>query len=230
MAKKEASSPRAGIRRRSMATAELMMLRDAICAASPGANHAVLLEAERKICEAIKIFRMAYPYAGKHDDPTANTLSRNSISETRSVLERLNRALHESLAALDALQGNIEAMRLYCSQTKSPAGNSKRAVEPLAKAAREAFLFAKKAPDKTKDFAKVGLAASVARVMSSTLNVNVALTSDRGARSHRGGATYARLIRAALAAAGDAPPDDLLDIMRQGKKMAELSEDELADF
>ena len=227
---KKMTPQKAGIRRRPMATAEFLMLRDAICAAAPGANYADLLEAERKIVEAIKFFRMSYPYAGKHDDPSANTLSRNSISETRSVLERLNTALHESLAALDALQGNIEAMRLYCSHTKSPAGKSKRAVEPLAKAARDAFLAAKKAPDKTKDFAKAGLAATVARVMSSTLNVKVALTSDRGARSHRGGATYARLLRSVLAAAGDAPPDDLLDIMRQGKLMAELSEDEMADF
>lgn len=170
----------------------------------------------------IQIFRKQYIYAGPITDSAANLLTRNKIAETRDILSRLNTALRESLEALHALQGNVQAMRLYCART-GPAGKSIKVLQPLANAARAAHVEAIHAPDKTSDYAPAGLAMGVVETMR-RLSLKVTMASDRkqAAPGKRGGAGYARLLRAALTAAGYSPPDDLTGIMKTGKEMAAM--------
>jgi len=193
--------------------ADKQALRNVIDAVAAKAVSVQRDEAEISLLSAIESFRHGYPYA---DD---TVISRGRIGSDREALATLTTALRECLTALDALQGNLLAMRLFCGRA-GPLGRAKAELRRLADFAAEASLEAIRKLDHPVDHLQGVLAFQVLRVMEDTLGVRASMTADRASNGKRGGASYALLLRATLEAAGAQPPEDLLPIMREGKVLA----------
>ena len=204
------------IRRTPPSVEDLERVNKVLVAIAP--NVEVIDAAQKAIAREIDIFRLAYPYVDREEGLTRG---RNKIAETRSKLLKLTKALDDSLSALNALSGNLEALRLYCSRT-GPIGKSKKDLQILYSAAKDAADDASLHPNRSRDLAPAGLAMGIVVIMREILKVEITMTTDRVERAP-GSAGYARLVRAALTAAGAKAPDDLIDIMVAGRNMADFS-------
>ncbi len=170
------------------------------------ASQEVHLAALNQLRSAISRFRFSYPLVA------GNSRSRD-LAGSAQQLRAFERAIQRALDVMQLMpsMAKIEISKL-AEQTPSDLKRWKRAA-----------VDARSALASTTDPAPAYLAFEVAKTLNEVLGAEVTLARDneRGEEEtgKRGGAKYAQLLRATLVAAGGAPPDDLYDLMKQGKDM-----------
>lgn len=160
------------------------------------------LKANSEILQAIEEFRSHLP---------------REIGQTRKELKELETSLNKTKEYLGAL--SPQALSMFCEEIEAPRGLATQRIDSLMSAAQRALDKATKLPNKVPDVARNVLCGQVARILDS-LGEKLALTrdTDENVTGGRGGAVYARLLKATLAHAGDQPPADPLPLMRIGLK------------
>lgn len=128
--------------------------------------------------------------------------SRPSISEARSGMANLTKRLAAADDAVEAL--NLTAKIALGATTDSSIGHFRHRLESLKVAATAAQELLAAQPDKQKDNDRIVLARNVALVFRDVLGVKPAATRDTAYQvtGKRGGAGYARVLRATLELAG----------------------------
>src|SRR5215469_911286 len=190
---------------------------------APSADDTARDRAMQELKSAIESFRQQYPYSDAKIDVTKKLpvdkgeyRTRGKVSEDREALATFAEALRACDEASKKLP--LNAMSAVCHEC-GPIGGLRRVLNAWSSAASKAAQAARKKPDKSKDYGPGWLASQVARVLRDILQVRITMTTDRVANGKRGGAAYARLLRATLTAAGANAPENLLPIMKAGKEV-----------
>jgi len=154
-------------------------------------------------------------------DLAADLKERRRVADTRRALAELDAALKATRGALQSLPlpARTLFMRAWRSaKVPSPA----RLIGTLGAAelaTRLAIEDANKLPHKSPNYAIQILAYDVARTIKFRLHIKPTMTRDNLATGARGGAAYARLLRAVLEQAGGSEVEDLSALMRLGLHM-----------
>lgn len=154
-------------------------------------------EALARILTAIDGYHASKPYRDE-----SGVRRRGSISEARKSLVDLEQALAEAASAARGLK--LEGIRQFCKAYGAPLGSLMQALERAREAASTARKKAEDLPDKSPDHHRSVLAMNVARVFERVLQRSPKSTRDvEGKTTYtRGGAAYARVLRATFAIAG----------------------------
>lgn len=130
--------------------------------------------------------------------------SKPSLAESRSSVAALHKYLSQALEQLTALP--LDARMAIGQATNAPLGKMCSDIEQVRKAVEQAMGELSNRPHKTADAARNVLAYEVAVVFRDVLKVKLSSTSEKqltpNMSTGRGGAAYARVLRATLKVAG----------------------------
>lgn len=129
------------------------------------------------------------------------------IANGREKLKKLHKMLQRAHDATSDLP--IDARTMFCDAYGTPMGRFLQELERAVEAARNAHDIAQKQADRTPDFERNILAYGVALVFRDILKLTPASSRDTADNitGERGGAAYARTLRATLKLAGVASAD-----------------------
>lgn len=189
-------------------TAELRQLLGRITSI---AEKATRDEAFNQLLSAIANYKHKFPVL---DDKRRK---RSSISEDRASLNKLQGALHKCHGALSAL--SLGALRAFCN-SNGPRGKLLREINGAIRSADAALAECRNKSDRQADTAASYLAYNVALILKRTLGIRITTTRDDASTpGTRGGAAYARILRAVFGVAGIEAPVDLMPLMKAGKSL-----------
>ncbi len=192
--------------------AETRALRDTVSSVAKVARIRDVDAATSQLLEAIEQFRSHFPHK------TKRLRERSKVAETRESLRKLLDALRAASTRTRGLP--FDAKARIAKQAKQPLGTLTRTLLHWEAAASETYTKMAKAKDRPENIAPSVLARDVAMILRGTLDGKISLTSDQNTSgSSRGGAAYCRLLRATLIASGATPPEDLMPILRDGKRL-----------
>lgn len=128
--------------------------------------------------------------------------SKPGIAESRKAVKTLHRKLREARDIIDSLP--LDAVRAVIVASRAPFGAFTEAVVRCEAIVATATSSLMAQPGKTPDVEKRILALSVATVFEDVLKIAPAATrdTDNAITSARGGATYAKVLRATFEASG----------------------------
>lgn len=197
---------------RTNSSRSLQALRILLEAIAPSAGEVARDAALASILEALEDYRQAFPIAnGARRNQASASVDRKKLIQLRSLLVKTK-------IAVDNLP--VGAMRAFCN-SYGPRGSLTQRLTRVEQDVDAALEELSTVPDKTTDNGLAMLALDVARVLVN-LGLRVTMTRDRGdITGTRGGAKYARVLRATLKVAGVPAPEDLLPIMKKGKQLHE---------
>jgi hypothetical protein len=136
-------------------------------------------------------------------------------SQVRRELKELATSTEATKKALNSL--SPQALMMFCNAFDAPRGLALQQIAQLEQAALNSSMNAKELPNRVPDIARNILAGRVAIILDALgLPTSPTRDSDENITGERGGAAYARLLRATLEMAGDSPPDDLLPLLKTG--------------
>lgn len=135
--------------------------------------------------------------------------------QVRTQLKELATSIESTKNALNSL--SPQALMIFCNSFHAPRGLALQFIARLENAALDSCNNANKLPNRVPDTARNILAGRVAIILDS-LGLPTAPTrdTDENITGERGGAAYARLLRATLEMAGDSLPDDPRPLLKTG--------------
>lgn len=173
----------------------------------PKVNHQVIPDVVKALLEAADDYMASYPLID-----TNGRRSKSGIADARASVAALHKALTAARKELENLP--LPALSELTNAYDAPMGRLKADVAQVCTATETALKALKAQPDKAPDVARTALAHQVAVVFRDILKLKPSTTSDKSLNvtMKRGGAAYARVLRAALKAAGvnDYDPEPLI--------------------
>lgn len=178
-----------------------------------GHGSPVVDEAIRRLLSAAEAYQMSRPIVD-----SKNRRSRTSLSDARAALAKLAKQLDSLLETYTNLP--INAKVALAESSGGPTGKFANESRKFAAATAEALAALKAAPNKKPDEYRALLALDVALVFRDVLAITPAATRDMAATvtGERGGAGYARVLRATFKLAG-VPQVDLGPLIDRGLQL-----------
>jgi len=149
----------------------------------------------------------------------ADRRSRPTISGARAAVKNLDKTLEDALDQLGQLP--INAVTALTDAQAAPLGKLRADLTQICAITKAAFVKLNSEPDKAADHARNILACDVAAVFRDILTLSPSATRDTAiaAKKSRGGAAYARVLRATLVAAGVTQNVDIGPLIDSGRRL-----------